>query len=318
MIPIACRTIIFVVIAIVTVIRVTGRLALACAGLGICVHLVRAADPRSIRFERTIRAEIQLREFAPAADGCSVVNHDIGNYTCAVLMEGLNHLLQFLLRAPIAVQVAVVRRDITRSAGRLRHRRQPDQVEPFTQLLCGRTAVAVQMIDPLGTAITLILIAVPIESLDHHVRTLRRSRSGITRLRNRSITTTGLTALYIDQVAGLHTQLDIEIILTCYITGQLVSFFTTREVLIVTILIQVHHPRRAATLVDQLNHITCFQLHARSHILLTSIIIRVSVQRRIHYRRTIDLQSVRAVLAFAFTAAAGAGTDIQHIAFIST
>ena len=295
MIPVTrCRIVGFVA---VTVVRVSRRRTLTCTGSGIRIHLVRAADITAVRTERTVFTEIIRGKITPSLCSVRVVNHDISYHTRSVLMERADQLFQLGRCTPVAVQTAVINRMVARSAGRFTHRRQPNQVKPLTNLCSVRSAVAVQMIDPFRTTIPLVLITVPIECLQQHVRTLCRSRTAI-----RRTSTAVFRRTYIHQITRFHTQLDVEIILPGFLARQLTGIFAAFKTLILAIRIQIYHPGLIATLVDQLNDIAYRKFNTRSLVLYTSLHVRISKQRSILYLRTVNLETVRAVLTLCLRA----------------
>ena len=191
------------------------------------IHLVRPADIRSVRYKLTVRSEvITACVTTPAALRIAVIDHNISYHSTAVLMNNFNHLRQFFLRTTVAAQGTVVRRVITQSASGT-HRREPDHIKPLTDLLCRRTVVAVQEINPFGTTKTVSATytrfsfrAVPIERLQHHIRTFSRNRTAVTRIRLLAFADV-LSCLAIRsrtdiQLVSLVLQFDIEIITSAY------------------------------------------------------------------------------------------------------
>ena len=157
----------------ITVIRIAHSITAACRRRSIRVHLIRITYIRAIRRKRTVRTKGITLEITPSLLRVRMVDHDICHHTCTVLMEYINQLCQLGLRSPVTVQVTIISRVITRSAGRFTHWRKPYEVKPLTDLLGTRAVSSVQMIHPFGTTINrsltvfsgCALITIPVKRL---------------------------------------------------------------------------------------------------------------------------------------------------------
>ena len=121
-IPVARRCVVRLVA--VAVVGITRRLAFAVTGCRLVVHLIGAADPRSVRLECPILTEVVCAILvAVAALGTEVVNYNICHDLGTVQVKRVDQVQQVFLCAPVAIQLAVVRWVVTCTACSLAHRR---------------------------------------------------------------------------------------------------------------------------------------------------------------------------------------------------
>ena len=127
----------------VSVIRISGCRSLTSTRCRGSIHLICAAYIRTIGREGTVLSEIVRIKITPTLLGIRMVDHDIRYHACTVLVELSNQFFQLGLRSPVAIQIAIVHRVIARTTGCFAHRRQPNKVEPLTDLLCTRTVLCI-------------------------------------------------------------------------------------------------------------------------------------------------------------------------------
>ena len=115
MVPVASVRIVgFIAVAVIIA---TGGVSSARTGCRSIVYLIRFAYIGTVRQERTVLAEVILLVIiAPSLPCYGVVDDDICYHTRAVLVECLYQFIQSLLRAKVAVEAAVVGRQIAHSA----------------------------------------------------------------------------------------------------------------------------------------------------------------------------------------------------------
>ena len=115
----------------VAVVGCTGCFAFACTGTVVIVHLVGAANPRSLRLELTVLTEIQVIERAPRL-ACHMVHHDICHHLASSAVQRFDQVVQCIRLTPIGILIAVLKRQVAYTTCSLARRRQPYEVE-----ICG-------------------------------------------------------------------------------------------------------------------------------------------------------------------------------------
>ena len=131
-------------------------------------HLIVLGDITTIYLEISIFTKILFVERAPPIFTFYMIHNHIGNHLSAAIMKLFYQILQLSTLSPITVLIAILLRMIAYSTRRQCRWWQPNKVE-----VRGNLFRFLLQIPPARTSIVFILIRIPIESLQHHIRACR-------------------------------------------------------------------------------------------------------------------------------------------------